>query len=108
MQKKHGMTMSGWFCIFVLVWSLLVKHKFIQTDCYAGLNIVPEWAVKLQDIPAMPCFALMLAFAEPLSAVRIDFASLRYIVSADIHKSSEFRFLILFLLLSLKSYVRFS
>ncbi|KAB1216961.1 hypothetical protein CJ030_MR4G016026 [Morella rubra] len=34
-----------------------------------GLNIVPEWAVKLQDIPAMPCFALMLAFAEPLSAI---------------------------------------
>ncbi|XP_050279438.1 uncharacterized protein LOC126720717 isoform X1 [Quercus robur] len=35
------------------------------------LNLVPELAAKLQDIPVIPCFALMLAFAEPLSAIPI-------------------------------------
>ncbi|CAL8150480.1 unnamed protein product [Prunus armeniaca] len=34
------------------------------------LNLVPELAVKLNDIPVRPCFALMIAFAEPLSSVR--------------------------------------
>lgn len=31
------------------------------------LKLIPELAVKLQDIPIIPCFALMLAFSEPLS-----------------------------------------
>ncbi|KAE8124573.1 hypothetical protein FH972_019441 [Carpinus fangiana] len=35
------------------------------------LNLVPEFAVKLQDIPVIPCFAFMLAFGEPLSAIPI-------------------------------------
>ncbi|KAL6283274.1 hypothetical protein ACE6H2_014203 [Prunus campanulata] len=33
------------------------------------LNLVPELAVKLNDIPVRPCFALMIAFAEPLSTI---------------------------------------
>ncbi|GLT53927.1 hypothetical protein SLA2020_271610 [Shorea laevis] len=33
------------------------------------LNLVPELAVKLHDIPVIPCFAIMLAFGEPLSAI---------------------------------------
>ncbi|KAF5477402.1 hypothetical protein F2P56_004043 [Juglans regia] len=33
------------------------------------MNLVPGMAVKLQDIPVIPCFALMIAFAEPLSAI---------------------------------------
>ncbi|KAF2286206.1 hypothetical protein GH714_011724 [Hevea brasiliensis] len=33
------------------------------------LSLAPELAMKLQDIPVNPCFALMLAFAEPLSSV---------------------------------------
>lgn len=32
-------------------------------------NLAPEVAVKLQNIPVSPCFALMLAFAEPLSSI---------------------------------------
>uniref|UniRef100_A0A2N9IGI7 Amine oxidase domain-containing protein n=1 Tax=Fagus sylvatica TaxID=28930 RepID=A0A2N9IGI7_FAGSY len=35
------------------------------------LSLAPELSVKLQDIPVIPCFALMLAFAEPLSAIPI-------------------------------------
>jgi hypothetical protein len=45
------------------------KANFTLTS-YADLNLVPEFAVKLQDIPVIPCFAFMLAFGEPLSAVR--------------------------------------
>ncbi|POO03210.1 Amine oxidase [Trema orientale] len=33
------------------------------------LKLVPEMAEKLQDIPVHPCFALMLAFVEPLSSI---------------------------------------
>lgn len=33
------------------------------------LSLTPELALKLQDIPVSPCFALMLAFSEPLSSV---------------------------------------
>lgn len=43
-----------------------IRTYFIYTD----LKLVPELADKLQDIPVQPCFALMLAFAEPLSSVR--------------------------------------
>ncbi|EXB42559.1 hypothetical protein L484_011332 [Morus notabilis] len=32
------------------------------------LNLVPEMANKLQNIPVHPCFALMLALAQPLSS----------------------------------------
>ncbi|CAH8385549.1 unnamed protein product [Eruca vesicaria subsp. sativa] len=31
------------------------------------LDLIPELATKLQDIPVRPCFSLMLAFKEPLS-----------------------------------------
>ncbi|KAM7268997.1 hypothetical protein ACFE04_024494 [Oxalis oulophora] len=34
-------------------------------------DLSPELAVKLQDIPVAPCFALMLAFAEPLSSIPV-------------------------------------
>ena len=46
-------------------------RKFFLT-CVANvdLSLVPELAAKLQEILVIPCFALMLAFAEPLSAVR--------------------------------------
>lgn len=33
------------------------------------LNLVPEFALKLQEIPVKPCFVLMLAFRQPLSLV---------------------------------------
>ncbi|KFK35544.1 hypothetical protein AALP_AA4G004500 [Arabis alpina] len=33
------------------------------------LNLVTELASKLQHIPVLPCFALMLAFKEPLSSI---------------------------------------
>ncbi|KAM1792058.1 hypothetical protein ACFX12_035955 [Malus domestica] len=33
------------------------------------LNLVPELAVKLNDIPVRPCFALMIAFSEPVSSI---------------------------------------
>ncbi|CAK7323933.1 unnamed protein product [Dovyalis caffra] len=35
------------------------------------LSLAPELASKLQDIPVSPCFALMLAFAEPLSSIPV-------------------------------------
>ena len=47
-----------------------MRKFFVTCVAYADLNLVPELAAKLQDIPVIPCFALMLAFAEPLSAVR--------------------------------------
>ncbi|KAL0546856.1 hypothetical protein IC582_016774 [Cucumis melo] len=31
------------------------------------LSLVPDLAIKLQNIPVIPCFALMLAFEQPLS-----------------------------------------
>ncbi|CAA6657931.1 unnamed protein product [Spirodela intermedia] len=34
-------------------------------------TLIPELAVKLQDIPRHPCYALMLAFSEPLSQVPV-------------------------------------
>ncbi|XP_068655333.1 uncharacterized protein [Aristolochia californica] len=35
------------------------------------MSLVPELAVKLQDIPVHSCFALMLAFPEPLSSIPV-------------------------------------
>ncbi|KAJ4726577.1 FAD/NAD(P)-binding oxidoreductase family protein [Melia azedarach] len=35
------------------------------------LTFVPELTAKLEDIPVNPCFALMLAFAEPLSSIPV-------------------------------------
>ncbi|KAJ9183090.1 hypothetical protein P3X46_006999 [Hevea brasiliensis] len=35
------------------------------------LSLAPELAMKLQDIPVNPCFALMLAFTEPLSSIPV-------------------------------------
>ncbi|KAJ7948894.1 FAD/NAD(P)-binding oxidoreductase family protein [Quillaja saponaria] len=35
------------------------------------LSIAPELAAKLQAIPVKPCFALMLAFSEPLSSIPV-------------------------------------
>ncbi|XP_034902887.1 uncharacterized protein [Populus alba] len=35
------------------------------------LSLTPELALKLQDIPVSPCFALMLAFSEPLSSISV-------------------------------------
>ncbi|MED6211714.1 hypothetical protein PIB30_076332 [Stylosanthes scabra] len=32
-------------------------------------NLVPELSAKLQNLPVQPCFAVMLAFAEPLSSI---------------------------------------
>ncbi|XP_062090460.1 uncharacterized protein LOC133796811 [Humulus lupulus] len=41
------------------------------------LKLVPEIADKLQDIPVHPCFALMLAFAEPLSSIPLKGFSIK-------------------------------
>ncbi|KAG5546803.1 hypothetical protein RHGRI_018839 [Rhododendron griersonianum] len=38
---------------------------------HTDLSLVPELAMKVKEIPVNPCFALMLAFEEPLSFVRI-------------------------------------
>ncbi|XP_044499820.1 renalase isoform X1 [Mangifera indica] len=35
------------------------------------LTFAPELAAKLEDIPVNPCFALLLAFAEPLSLIPV-------------------------------------
>lgn len=38
---------------------------------HADLSLVPELAMRVKEIPVNPCFALMLAFEEPLPLVRI-------------------------------------
>nr|AAF79325.1 F14J16.31 [Arabidopsis thaliana] len=38
---------------------------------YTDLSLVPELATKLQNIPVLPCFSLMLAFKEPLSSIPV-------------------------------------
>lgn len=55
--------------LLVLMLWLSVKCKVVLY-VYADMNLVPEMAMKFQDIPVIPCFALMIAFAEPLSVVR--------------------------------------
>ncbi|XP_050218807.1 uncharacterized protein LOC126669392 [Mercurialis annua] len=35
------------------------------------LSLAPELAMKMQDVPAISCFALMLAFSEPLSSIPV-------------------------------------
>ncbi|KAL5565237.1 hypothetical protein UlMin_028401 [Ulmus minor] len=41
------------------------------------LSFAPEMADKLKDIPVRPCFALMLAFAEPLSSIPLKGFSIK-------------------------------
>ncbi|GAV78674.1 NAD_binding_8 domain-containing protein [Cephalotus follicularis] len=41
------------------------------------MDWAPELAVKLRDIPVLPCFSLMLAFAEPLSLIPVKGFSFR-------------------------------
>lgn len=74
-QKRMIISLSSLFLF--LVSTVIVgfgvvivgKAYFILTS-NADLNLVPEFTVKLQDIRAIPCFAFMLAFGEPLSSVR--------------------------------------
>ncbi|KAG2251563.1 hypothetical protein Bca52824_081699 [Brassica carinata] len=50
----------------------IVSPRFTQVTGLPpplDLNLVPELATKLQDIPVLPCFSLMLAFKEPLSLI---------------------------------------
>ena len=35
------------------------------------LNLIPELAAKLQEVPVCSCFVLMLAFTEPLSSISV-------------------------------------
>uniref|UniRef100_A0A2P2PJY8 Amine oxidase domain-containing protein n=1 Tax=Rhizophora mucronata TaxID=61149 RepID=A0A2P2PJY8_RHIMU len=52
----------------------IISARFTDvTGCPPPLDssMVPELAVKLQDIPVNPCFVLMLAFAEPLSSIPV-------------------------------------
>lgn len=42
-------------------------NLFLVMD--ADMNLIPELSAKLRDIPVRPCFAVMLAFAEPLTSV---------------------------------------
>ncbi|KAF9609462.1 hypothetical protein IFM89_016461 [Coptis chinensis] len=39
------------------------------------INLVPQLAVKLQEVPALSCFTLMMAFSEPLSLESSQFLS---------------------------------
>ncbi|KAF3441124.1 hypothetical protein FNV43_RR15035 [Rhamnella rubrinervis] len=41
------------------------------------LNLAPELADKVQDIPVHPCFALMLAFAGPVSSIPLNGFSIK-------------------------------
>ncbi|XP_044499836.1 renalase isoform X2 [Mangifera indica] len=45
----------------------IIKALCRQPD----LTFAPELAAKLEDIPVNPCFALLLAFAEPLSLIPV-------------------------------------
>ncbi|KDP43403.1 hypothetical protein JCGZ_26558 [Jatropha curcas] len=52
----------------------IVSPRFKDiTGCPPPLDLswAPELAVKFQDIPVNPCFALMLAFTEPLSPIPV-------------------------------------
>ncbi|CAM8990614.1 unnamed protein product [Rhodiola kirilowii] len=41
------------------------------------INLVPELAVRLQDVPVNPCFVLMMAFSESLQSIPIKAFSIR-------------------------------
>lgn len=41
------------------------------------LSLVPKLAIKLQNIPVIPCFALMLAFEQPLSMIPVKGFSIK-------------------------------
>lgn len=43
------------------------SFDFVVICFVTDLTFVPDLAVKLEEIPVNPCFALMLAFSEPLS-----------------------------------------
>lgn len=46
------------------------SYNFVVICFGTDLTFAPDLAVKLEEIPVNPCFALMLAFSEPLSSVR--------------------------------------
>ncbi|GAB2223833.1 hypothetical protein Droror1_Dr00004575 [Drosera rotundifolia] len=54
-------------------------------------SLFPEWAEKIKDIPVRSCFALMLAFAEPLSSIPFKCFSIKNseILSAAFCNSSK-------------------
>ncbi|KAL9860255.1 hypothetical protein AtNW77_Chr1g0056211 [Arabidopsis thaliana] len=52
----------------------IVSPRFTQVTGLPpplDLSLVPELATKLQNIPVLPCFSLMLAFKEPLSSIPV-------------------------------------
>eukprot|EP00268_Persea_americana_P015206 TRINITY_DN1692_c2_g1_i2.p1 TRINITY_DN1692_c2_g1~~TRINITY_DN1692_c2_g1_i2.p1 ORF type:complete len:407 (+),score=81.58 TRINITY_DN1692_c2_g1_i2:106-1326(+) len=66
--------------------AVVATDKNIASPRFTGLtgqsppldpNVAPDVAVKLQEVPVRPCFALMLAFSEPLSAVPVKGFSFR-------------------------------
>ncbi|KAK7848939.1 protoporphyrinogen oxidase 2 [Quercus suber] len=50
---------------------VVASDKNIVSPRFTSVTGRPPPLAKLQDIPVIPCFALMLAFAEPLSAIPI-------------------------------------
>ncbi|KAG9439652.1 hypothetical protein H6P81_019817 [Aristolochia fimbriata] len=59
---------------------VVASDKNIVSTRFTGLTgrpppldvrLVPDLAVKLQDVPVHSCFALMLAFSEPLSSIPV-------------------------------------
>ncbi|XP_071724587.1 uncharacterized protein [Rutidosis leptorrhynchoides] len=55
-------------------------------------DLCPGLALKLQDIPVAPCFALMLAFAEPLSSVsHYLLAVLAFVDSSKFNRVDHYR-----------------
>ncbi|KAK1367223.1 FAD/NAD(P)-binding oxidoreductase family protein [Heracleum sosnowskyi] len=55
------------------------------------LNLVPELASKIKEVPVDPCFALMLAFEQPLSSIPLKgFSFLNSkVLSRAYHESSK-------------------
>lgn len=53
------------------VWNILtVLHLSMTCErCIADIKLVPELSEKLHNLAVRPCFAVMLAFAKPLSSV---------------------------------------
>lgn len=65
--------------VLLFVWEKETKHLsdtetiflyFPSSWSFLDLNMVPDIALKIKEIPVISCFALMLAFEQPLSLVR--------------------------------------
>lgn len=52
----------------------LLRHcSFLPPWLFLDLSMVPDITLKIKEIPVISCFALMLAFEQPLSLVRSSY-----------------------------------